>query len=281
MAAAALKRAPAGSDAGSQSRKRVKLGNVASMEDSGPNRDEDGSLPPTRTGDEDGDEEDLSLALEMMEMSFGKFLIHAADGESSATNEQQQRQRQRQWARGQLPRVLVCIGDLHSHRRDFGEDVDAYCRALPYREEAWEGRQRGRERRGEGADPSSFAAEDLRCQRLLIETYVLVAEGLLAGPPGEDVACRGRDDGGGDEDAARAATAARSNGEKGRVLVPARERIHVAESHYALAREGLEELLVRYGKMAAAGAEVGGEKEDIAYLVVLVSGLGNSIKYEH
>ena len=44
---------------------------------------------------------------------------------------------------------------------------------------------------------------------------------------------------------------------------------------------GEDELLVRYGKMAAAGAEVGGEKEDIAYLVVLVSGLGNSIKYEH
>ena len=65
---------------------------------------------------------------------------------------------------------------------------------------------------------------------------------------------------------------------KGTVLVKAKDRLDYAQSHYELAREGLEEILCRYGKMAAANIDVGNEKEDIGYLVMSVVDVGRTIQ---
>ena len=52
-----------------------------------------------------------------------------------------------------------------------------------------------------------------------------------------------------------------------------------AQSHYESAREGLEEILMRYGKMAASSnVDVGNEKEDIGYLVMTVVDVGQTIQ---
>jgi hypothetical protein len=39
----------------------------------------------------------------------------------------------------------------------------------------------------------------------------------------------------------------------------------------------LEDVLCRYARLAAAGVDLGSEKEDIGYLVMTVVGVGNSI----
>merc|ERR1712194_4988 len=268
MAAAALKRSALSIDAVSPSGKRIKVGGNSVSDDAGLEQEES-EIIHDKTGDEDQGimgGADLALALEMMETSLGKFLFHATNEDGS------QQQQQQQWALGQLPRVLVCIGDLHAFRGHCGGAVDAYCRALPYREAAW---KRAKQRHAQNGDVADLTVEDLRYQRLLIEAYVLVTEGLMAFPVGEDVVCGYDETTEGSALVAKGSTAGKSN-----ILVKGKERIHFAESHYAMARENLDELLYRYGKMAAADMELGDEKEDIAYVVMLVSGIGNSLKYE-
>jgi hypothetical protein len=121
-----------------------------------------------------------------------------------------------EWAHDQIPRILICIGDVHSFRKQHGNAVDAYCRALPYREEMWKKMKSLREKN------ASFLIEQLQCQRRLIEVYALVAEALLACPDGHDVACV--DDG------------------KTIILVKAAERVDFIHSYYELARKELEDL---------------------------------------
>ena len=89
----------------------------------------------------------------------------------------------------------------------------------------------------------------------------------------------------GDNEGSAAVSATGSNGDtlskesrKGTVLAKAKDRLDYAQSHYELAREGLEEILCRYGKMAAANIDVGNEKEDIGYLVMSVVDVGQTIQ---
>ena len=97
-----------------------------------------------------------------------------------------------------------------------------------------------------------------------IEAYALVAEALLTCPDGEDaVACHPVDD---SDDGSRAV-----------VLVMAKDRLDFARGHYELAREGLEDVLCRYARMAAAKMDLGNEKQDIGYLVMTMVGVGNMI----
>ena len=63
-------------------------------------------------------------------------------------------------------------------------------------------------------------------------------------------------------------------------LVLAKERISFAQSYYEVAREGLEDILVRIGRMSAAKIDLGNEKEDVGYLVMMVVGVGNSLTAE-
>lgn len=294
MASAAMKRSAAGAGQSASGGKRAKISNhcfdnkamlkqgdgIHCKNNAGLSSANEGVAEMNNTaGSDDGnsDEDDVALALEMMETSFAILLSHA-------TSEDGSKKEQKQWALGQLPRVLVCIGDLHSFRGRWGNAVDAYCRALPYREEAWKRlKQRHPDNSGE---TEILTLEGLQCQRHLVETYALVTEALLACPEGEDVICYYDDDDHGE--AKGSATTAKgskegegSEDEMGTALVPASERLNFAESHYELAREGLEELLARMGKMVAAKIEIGNEKKDIGYLVMMMVGVGNSIKGEN
>ena len=83
--------------------------------------------------------------------------------------------------------------------------------------------------------------DGLHCRRLLIEAYALVAEALLTCPDGEDVvACHPVDDS--------------DDGICAVVLAKAKDRLNFARGHYKLAREGLEDVLCWYARMAAAAA---------------------------
>jgi hypothetical protein len=155
----------------------------------------------------------------------------------------------------------------------------------------------GKEDDGDSSDAAASSLEGLRRRRHLVEAYALVAEELLACPDGEDVVARrpdnddgdGDGDGDGDDidgggeggglDSAAAAAAAAEGARMPRevVLAKAEDRLDYARGHYDMAREGLEDVLCRYAGLAAAGVDLGSEKEDIGYLVMTVVGVGNTI----
>ena len=269
--------------------------------------------------------------------SFAIFAFHAADDDDDAaardyetapsksdeTKEEMQQRQQQQYATNQLPRILVCIGDVYSFRQKHGNAVDAYCRALPYRE-----RELNRTKKRTHAS----GVEGLRCRRRHIENNVLIAEAFLACGRGEDVVCYYNDDesdndeGESDEEdeasaaatpsaeAAAAAGTAKATGtttaQTSTVLVPAKERLNYARSYYENAREGLDDLLFRVGRLSAEAANAAGaaaandnnaaanddennkndnkqtaellekEKKDVSYLVLMVVGVGNALAEE-
>ena len=189
-------------------------------------------------GDDNGDEEDVSLALEMLSTSFGIFDWHVNDATATTATISEE---EREFALSQIPRVLNCIGDIHSHRKQFGNAVDAYCTALPYRENASKKKHHATDNNEEGE--GCLSVEELTCQRQLVETYALVAEALLACKEGEDVVCvddeeqqqqQEDDDAGLKKDEKKA--------KKSIVLVSARDRIEFAQSHYETAKEKLQEI---------------------------------------
>ena len=188
--------------------------------------------------DTEEEEDDVDLALDMMETSFSIFESHNTKnnaGDGKITNNKEQKQ----WLSNQLPRVLIGIGDLHSFRAEFGNAVDAYCRALPFREEAWKKLKQSL------SDDEMLTLEHLQCQRHLVETYALVSEALMTCPEGEDVVCQYDDDENDEQvvDEKNPAAAVKKIAEKGgSILVKAGERVNFAQSHYELAREGLEEI---------------------------------------
>lgn len=183
---------------------------------------------------DDDDEDDIALALEMLSTSFSIFDYWHSTTKTSAPDEEEKLQ----YSLSQIPRILSAIGDIYSYSEKFGNAVDAYCRALPYCENACKERQE----KAKGGE--SLSKEDLTCQRLLVETYALIAEALLAYQEGEDVVCV--DDQGEEEDALETKAAAKKTksdkNKEGKVLVAAKDRIDFAQSHYETAREKLQDL---------------------------------------
>ena len=234
------------------------------------------------------DDEDIELAYEMMDTSWRILLSHITNGKENSDGGDDQQQK---WALEQIPRVIRCIGDLYFFQQEYANAVDCYLRAMQYREEAWDKLKQQSNGNGSDSTDGMLTLEHLQCQRYLVEICALVAESLLACPAGEDVVCYLDDDSenGGDakddNESSAAASATGSNGNtlskesrKGTVLAKAKDRLDYAQSHYELAREGLEEILCRYGKMAAANIDVGNEKEDIGYLVMSVVDVGQTIQ---
>ena len=179
---------------------------------------------------DDNEEDDIALALEMLSTSFSIFDWHSTDDDENTKTKPEGKQ----YSLTQIPRVLTTIGDIHSHCGKFGDAVDAYCRALSYREKAWEERQLAKKAKGE-----SLSVEDLKCQRLIVETYALITEALLACKDGEDVVCANDEENEGDSNVA---TAKKGGDKEGKVLVAANDRIDFAESHYETAREKLQDI---------------------------------------
>lgn len=192
-----------------------------------------------KEGGNNDEEDDVALALEMLSTSFSIFDWHFSSSSSPTDSNAKNTpttlsDEERQYSLTQIPRVLNSIGDIHSYRNQFEHAVNAYCRALPYREDAVKKRQE------EGKEESLLSVEDLKCQRLLVETYALVSEALLACKEGEDVVCVD-----GLDTTNHAASKNNENGKNNnerKVLVAARDRIDFAQSHYEMAREKLQEI---------------------------------------
>lgn len=178
------------------------------------------------------DDDDIDLALEMLTTSFSIFDWHSSDDDNTKTKPDKEG---KQYSLTQIPRVLSTIGDIHSNCGKFGDAVDAYCRALTYRENAWEERHKTK---GE-----SLSVDDLKCQRLLVETYALIAEALLACKEGEDVVCKNDEDTEEKDDTNNLAAATKDGkNREEKVIVAAKDRIDFADSHYNTAREKLQDI---------------------------------------
>jgi len=231
----------------------------------------------------DIDEEDISLALDMMQEAWSILLSHTtATDESTNTDEtntnsnEQQQKEQQHWVLEQIPRVIRCIGDVYFFQEHYALATDSYIRAMQYREENWD---KLKQSTSSGDVGAMLTLQHLQCQRYLVEAYALVAEALLACPSGEDVVCyhSGEDEDDIKDESKSTAEAKKKQG--GTVLCKGKDRMEFAMSHYESAREGLEEILMRYGKMAASSnIDVGNEKEDIGYLVMTVVDVGQTIQ---
>ena len=230
----------------------------------------------------DINEEDIQLALDMMQEAWSILLIHTTtvtddSVKSDETNSsKQQQQEQEQWVLEQIPRVIRCIGDVYFFQEHYALATDSYIRARQYREENWD---KLKQSTSSGDDGAMLTLQHLQCQRYLVEAYALVAEALLACPSGEDVVCyhSGEDEDDIKDESKSTAEAKKKQG--GTVLCKGKDRMDFAQSHYESAREGLEEILVRYGKIAASSnIDVGNEKEDVGYLVMTVVDVGQTIQ---
>ena len=130
------------------------------------------------------EDDDLELALEMIETALHILLARVASkpegkDEPTITNAQ------REWALNQIPRFLICLGDFYAFREEHSNAVDAYIRALSYREEKWKELKENKK---------PIQIEQLQCRRLYIEACTLVAEALLACADGNDVVCESKDE---------------------------------------------------------------------------------------
>ena len=88
-----------------------------------------------------------------------------------------------------------------------------------------------------------------------MEANILVAEALLACPKDEDVITTETKD----------------------LLVGAKERVDYARGYYDKARDELQEAVFLMGKIAASGADLGMEKEDICFAATLLMGVGETL----
>jgi hypothetical protein len=210
MAAAAEKRFGAGTSP-EPSKKRAKT--EAGAKKSSVSKDAaDKDIEENADAEATSDEDDVDLALEMIETS-----LHILLARVSATPEsgkiKTMSDEQKEWSLDQIPRFLICLGDVYSFQEEHGKSVDAYIRALSYREDKWKEMKECKD---------SFSIQKLKCKRLYIEACCLVAEALLACPDGEDVVCDGEDE---------TVTYAKAS-----------ERVDFANSWYEMAREELDDL---------------------------------------
>uniref|UniRef100_A0A7S2P408 Uncharacterized protein n=1 Tax=Leptocylindrus danicus TaxID=163516 RepID=A0A7S2P408_9STRA len=159
----------------------------------------------------------------------------------------------------EIPRILTGIGDLYVSIEKYSYGVDAYTRAIPFREAQLE-----------ESKTNANETEKLRQHRLLCEANVLVAETLLRCNPDEDVVVQHNE----------------NDNEDKTLLVSATERIDFARGYYDKARSDLQDAVFLMGKIAsdAVGASArtcsigfGKEKEDICFLATILMGVGNTL----
>jgi len=156
-------------------------------------------------------------------------------------------------ARCQLPRCLVGIGDAHLHSGRHGDATAAYLRAVPLREKA-------------ARDEGLGAGEKLKNMRLCAEAHALVADALLAAPPGADVTVSGGEDGD------------RDDGGGNKLLVAAAERIDYARGYYEQARKNLQDAVFFMGEvLSESNVDLGSEKSDICHLATIMMAVGNTL----
>ena len=104
--------------------------------------------------------DDLQLSLELMENAWSILDEHY--NETTKTNT-----KYKHWIENQIPRYLIGIGEILSIQKRHADAVDAYTRALPYRESSIQNKKEDK------------SIEYLRQRRLFTEVNVLIAEELL------------------------------------------------------------------------------------------------------
>lgn len=209
------------------------------------NSEEDGkSLKDSEVDATDDDADDLALALEMVENSFS-ILEEYKD----SLRKEESDNKYSDWVKGQLPRVLMGIGDTLSNMKRHADAADAYSRALELRKTCL---QEISDR--EGSDQNKFTTEHLKAHRMVCEANVLIAEELLSCPQDKDVFTT----------------------ETKVLIVKAKERVSFARGYYDQARDALQEAVVFMGSLPR-NIDLGRDKEDVCFLATLVMGVGESL----
>jgi hypothetical protein len=111
------------------------------------------------------------------------------------------------WAKDELPRHLSGIGNVQSFQMKHADAIESYLNALPYREEACD-------------RCKDQSITSLRYQRLLTETYILIAEELLVSKARQDLI----------------------HSETGKVIVKGDEILSLTQTYYEQAREKLQDI---------------------------------------
>jgi hypothetical protein len=182
--------------------------------------------------DGDDDDDDVHLACEMMENAWSILDQYMETNPITA------------WLTEQQPRILVGIADVLLVLERHGDAVDAYTRALPFREAILQ-----------DFDKDDLSLDRLKASRQVVEANVLIAEALLSCEPGQDVVTT----------------------ETNTILVTAAEREFYTQGYYDKARDSLQDTVFLMGQIAAKGVDLGKEKEDICFISTLLMGVGEKL----
>ena len=204
--------------------------------------------------EETGDEDDIHLALEMIETSWS--ILDLAHTQESPY---------RTWIVEQVPRVLTGLGDVLSVLNRHADAADAYLRALQHRQAALEHFDQKelnslllQTSKDLTDTEQGEVLEYLKTRRLVVETNVLIAEALLAHEGGVDVV----------------------TSESRLELVKAADRVEYARGYYDASREELQETVVLMGQVKArlpSHELVEEEKENVCFVATLVMATGMTL----
>lgn len=236
---------------------------------------------------EDETNDDLMIALEMMENSFSIFDLYSSstkETHSTKSDNNSEHIDYTYWCRLQIPRVLIGIGELYSSLEKHADAVDAYARAIPYREANIQNYHNI-----ENGKKDELSCDFLKLRRLLVEAYVMVAEELMACDRNQDVVTNPIRLGS-KSDSASSTTSyigkdRETNNEKSSnkkeaeqiLIVKASDLLEYVQGYYDKARDELQETVLLMGRIAAANIDLGTEKEDICFLATLLMNVGNQL----
>jgi hypothetical protein len=194
-------------------------------------------------------DEDLMLALEMMETAFSimdEYIEERQPPNSGGDNvvPAVAVPKYYEWVQVQMPRVLTGLGDVLLELKRIADGTDAYLRALVYRNE-----------QAEAVLGTRDSVDKLAKRLKVVEANVLIVEALLTAPLDQDLV----------------------TSETNHVLVKAGGIVEYAQGYYDKARMELQETLLLMGQLAAWGMNIDTEKEEAKHVATLVMAAGMAL----
>ena len=235
------------------------------------NHDTVRTLYPNDTGidispqSDEGMEDDALLALELMENSWAIMNDYLSTNITSETSSKTSPNSLHiitpQWVKEQLPRILLGIGDTLSYLKRYADAIDSYTSAAQHLEDAIKEDQIKKKKKTDDDEVmnTSTSLNLLYKKRKLAETYILIAEQLLASPPNIDLVTT----------------------ESKVLLVTHSETVAYAQGYYEKAKDVLQDVIYLMGKIASEGYTLDTEKEDICFLSTMVMGIGMTLEERH
>jgi len=194
-------------------------------------------------------------ALEYMAKSCSILYNHHVGANNETKNEEEssseaiiEDSHYQDWAKDQIPRVLLGIGNLQSYQRKHADAIDSYLNSVPFREEA----------SNQFKKEKTESTASLRSHRLLAESYVLISEELLLSPPpSHDLV----------------------HGETGLTIVKAEEVTNLAKSYYEQGKEKLQDIVYMMASLEEKGSSeiLEAEKQDVCHLATMLVEVGMSL----